>query len=737
MPDEMLAAGTKSAPRRFKGEYDYIATFIRRYEQLSASYNATSSAEKCERIIDYVSRKVERFIESRPSFINKNWALLKADLMNLYDAERKESRYMSKDLQRIGKKWRKRPIRNLETWKKYQREFLTVSGWLLKKKKITEAEEAAAFWNGIPRTLRKIIEGRYLAHHPDVDPTEPIEMYDVDKIAKVEFSRSKFAKNLEDSDSDTDSSDSESEVTSDTKSESEDKSESEEEDRKRKHTKRGVDKSKEKKERKGKLTSKDVDHILESKASTRKSKVPKTVGKGKEKGEVADLIKKMSKMSVEDPVYGVMYYQLITMDPVAVKCVKEPDVQSRPRNRGGWRQDDYGPRNVGNFSGNTGVNLQQGQRQILSRGCFGCGALNHMVRECQPLQELVRAGSAKVDDRFRVYFANGRPVPRIYGQSAVETVKKQLAGSVAINYIEEAYSDIEDDEFDDYIPGMMAVEKTSGKSKEARKAVQEAPSQTAHRIRKGAGKDGAGVWIADYRAPYNNPKARTVPEKWDGLATRAHREPLVGQDINNVYNRPIRKHQQEKQIANPPVPAPIPADVRELWDIVVMRPQEEDVAMKDDTTKGREVTDRRVGRRYNGPHQSEIAKRVNGEEVCKHVLNTPVTLSLQDLLGVSRNVADHIEDMLKKKNVKAVTSAEAAIVDTQDESSYYNSEAETLPLVAPLVAPVGKLKTVLKESLLKEKVPLILVNFVSFGKRIKAIIDSGSQLNIIRKEICD
>ena len=112
---------------------------------------------------------------------------------------------MSKDLRKLTNKWHKKVIRNLETWKKYQRDFLTISGWLLKKKKITVADEAARFWHGIHKSLQRIIENRYLAQHPDSDMSEPIEMYEVDKIAKVQFARYKFARNLEDSDSDQES----------------------------------------------------------------------------------------------------------------------------------------------------------------------------------------------------------------------------------------------------------------------------------------------------------------------------------------------------------------------------------------------------------------------------------------------------------------------------------------------------------------------------------------------------
>jgi hypothetical protein len=58
-PDEMPRVGSKSAPRKFKGEYDYVDTFLKQYEQLCASHNVVTDQDKCDRLVDYVSGKVE------------------------------------------------------------------------------------------------------------------------------------------------------------------------------------------------------------------------------------------------------------------------------------------------------------------------------------------------------------------------------------------------------------------------------------------------------------------------------------------------------------------------------------------------------------------------------------------------------------------------------------------------------------------------------------------------------
>src|ERR1700753_2957845 len=86
VPEEMPRVGTKSAPKKFKGEYDYVESFFRQYEQMCRTYNLYDKAEKCERILDYVDRKVERFIASSRAYQQKDWDALKAVVLEYYDA---------------------------------------------------------------------------------------------------------------------------------------------------------------------------------------------------------------------------------------------------------------------------------------------------------------------------------------------------------------------------------------------------------------------------------------------------------------------------------------------------------------------------------------------------------------------------------------------------------------------------------------------------------------------------
>jgi hypothetical protein len=54
----------------------------------------------------------------------------------------------------------------------------------------------------------------------------------------------------------------------------------------------------------------------------------------------------------------------------------------------------------------------------------------------------------------------------------------------------------------------------------------------------------------------------------------------------------------------------------------------------------------------NPIRQSEISLGLGETEVVDSILCTPVTLSFREILGTSRELADKLSDMIKRKNVK-------------------------------------------------------------------------------------
>ncbi|KAF9492755.1 hypothetical protein BDN71DRAFT_1396272 [Pleurotus eryngii] len=162
----MPGPGEKAAPKRFKGDFDLVKQFIRKYNCLCAAYNLVDPQEKCERLVDYCSRSVRLFIESLPSYQRGQWAQLEKDVLKYYDADLDETRYIPDQLAELAEEWQHIKIIDLATWKEYQREFLMKAGWLRSRDKVTKEMEAGYFWQGIHRKFRQDIEIRLFATNP-------------------------------------------------------------------------------------------------------------------------------------------------------------------------------------------------------------------------------------------------------------------------------------------------------------------------------------------------------------------------------------------------------------------------------------------------------------------------------------------------------------------------------------------------------------------------------------------
>lgn len=106
--------------------------------------------------------------------------------------------------------------------------------------------------------------------------------------------------------------------------------------------------------------------------------------------------------------------------------------------------------------------------------------------------------------------------------------------------------------------------------------------------------------------------------------------------------------------------------------------------------------------------QSELTSKIPLTSVVDKVLSVPVTLHLGDLLAASKEVAGSITDLIRPKNAKVT-----AVAMSRND---------------PLVA---------SSFVAKNRGHLIKLNLDIEGTRLTGIIDTGSQLNVVRQEIVD
>ncbi|PBK58188.1 hypothetical protein ARMSODRAFT_839926, partial [Armillaria solidipes] len=378
----MPLLGARSAPAKFAGKYDTVKKFIRQYKQMCAVYNVPDG-EKCQRIIDYCSTRVTRFIEALDSFVDEDWAQLESDILTYYDAELNESRYLVSDLDKLVDRWRGKGIYNLRRFKEYEVEFLTIANWLLHKGKVTQAEQHTKFWYGLNGNLREIVEARYMTSHPRYDPRNVIPRDDVAKIIYAMFTRDRFDADL----SARKTKDRRAKRTSkhDSSDESGDESdkESDEEDARKKRRNR---KQKEKDTHwKDKLEEK-------GKAKAKGRAVKEDTPEVEIVDEVEELVGKLSRMKVSDTEYAQVYYRALKKDSTIA------DIIAPPIRRTGAIFPPMQRMNP------TPPPLFQDTTRMAPSGmnCFGCGSKEHMVRQCPPINGLLNEGQLKRDDRGRL-----------------------------------------------------------------------------------------------------------------------------------------------------------------------------------------------------------------------------------------------------------------------------------------------------------------------------------------------
>jgi len=115
----------KGAPDTFKGDFRDIEPCLDHFNTLCEERKVKKDEYKCRGFVKYCSREVREMLEGLKSYSDK---------------DRERQRYKLKDLHALVRKWREKKIGNLETFKKCHLKYLKIGGWLLKHKKITDAD---------------------------------------------------------------------------------------------------------------------------------------------------------------------------------------------------------------------------------------------------------------------------------------------------------------------------------------------------------------------------------------------------------------------------------------------------------------------------------------------------------------------------------------------------------------------------------------------------------------------
>jgi hypothetical protein len=282
--------GTRGAPELFQGEYSRVRYFIDHYERLCAIHSVTSDQEKVEAILQYCSSQVRETIEGMTHFFIPNWDYLKEDILKVYDASLADQRFTDTHLRTLIIESRINPVRNLNDFQAYNRSFIRIGGWLKNKGKITEQEFNRYFWAGLPETFRSTIELRLLQKNPSLDVSKPFPYDDVMKASEALLRRDRF---------DTDFL----------------------------YAPNPLDPPPPFAPR----SDESIRPILpSSEARTTLRNLDRESTVVQKQDEVENLIKRLSRMSITEPDYSLLYYRAIKLDPDTAKVIRPPSLSSSP-----------------------------------------------------------------------------------------------------------------------------------------------------------------------------------------------------------------------------------------------------------------------------------------------------------------------------------------------------------------------------------------------------------------------
>jgi hypothetical protein len=725
----MPIPGTKLAPEKFRGDYSKVKDFIEHYDRLIIQHSVLTHKERCETIRRYCGRREKETIMNIPSYSIPDWTRLREDILKVYDADRDTKRYTIKDVMKFVRRKQRRRISDLAAWKQYVRSFLRIAGSLLKNGKLTTAEHATYFWKGIPRIMRIRLENRILAADPGRNLTNPFTVNEVNLAAEALLQRDRFDGAIEDTDE-------EGESMREEESSDEETSDSESEDD-RKYKKKSI-KRKGKSPRKSKIVeeSSDDEPVRKTKPDSPRRKVTSS------RPEVEGLIRQLNSMSVDDPGYGLTYYRAIKLDDEVDKVVRAPSLNAialapnRYPERTYPRANNYIPvrPSMSAFRTQaTGSNTSAPPHiasasaypkppmgESARRGdikCYGCGEAGHGMSACQKINDQITRGLLTRDNSGRVVRSDGTRIQRFGSETFMEAIEReQRPQSHLVTIVDEPYDNSSDSsDLESQDEGMTieyedvfivqdgryetyAADKTEKKGTAKRREVMDGVylppgNRRSERNKKEKENDDVPRVIERLATP-SKPSPKPVPRRMDPAP-------------------PVASETQRKlpttRISKQPVVEQVPRyDPQNDMDVIEDKAMNElprrPLQPRNQTTEGQNKHDQRtMGDKKPTARQSAVSAQVDPMSVMNQLLNTRVSLAVGEVLGISKELSSLVTDSIRVKAVKP----------------------PTVP-VALAAVPAPPIRG-----------PLIKINVECNGRPIEAIIDTGSQLNIVGRETYD
>ncbi|KAJ7827712.1 hypothetical protein B0H13DRAFT_1917517 [Mycena leptocephala] len=629
---DMPPLKTRGAPKKFTGKPQDVARFLSHVEKLFAENNVTDNVERVESMAEYCSRDVVHILEGMKNYSTPNWPLLVTDML------------ISSAIDSV-------------TWSNSPRNGANISGWLENQGLITEAEAERYLWQGMCSSLHHVVEERLLAKNPTRDMTKPFKRDDIIKVIEAKFRRGRFDADVDSAESSAEDSDSSSDSDSDDSSDSD-----------------SDDLSPPKKKKKSKAKGKKRTRKPKATSAPAPAPITKTAARTTAPtDEVGDLIKRMSRMNIEDPDYNYLYYQATTLDPHVAKCLRMPilSVKAPPLPPNNFRNNQYVPP-AEQFGGNPNPNANRPPVRPEDRGELQRGERGGLE---WPDGRLLRRFAQQNETLYDAYIRQRQPPV-----AAAAAVQSNFASTTGIPI--KFCNTLETVEEETIMPVFVQADTTNSElakifavTMSSDKALRERP------------------------APY--PKQRPN--------TRAHVK-----ETGAPLQLPLTHNSGVKQEVEETIP------IQHIVDVIDHRVDfsKENAIMEDTVPVLKAETHQpqhpKVAKRA-GPRQSAVSAFVDPNTVLNAILNTPVTLAAGQILGVSTPVSNALADALRLKNQPRNANL-VDIVNTLSEKPEQSSN----------IVPIMSAATFIT----RDSQKLIRIEININGKTMVAIVDTGSMLNV-------
>ncbi|KIK25796.1 hypothetical protein PISMIDRAFT_9319 [Pisolithus microcarpus 441] len=284
--------------------------------------------------------------------------------------------------------------------------------------------------------------------------------------------------------------------------------------------------------------------------------------------------------------------------------------------------------------------------------CFGCGVTGHGLDSCNAINDLVKKGSLARDDNHQVIYPNGQHIYR----NGDETILQAYERSVNVTQPTNTVHFVIHEEADEYLGAeiyeledeavVAAAERNAKILKDKCREVFDGvllPPQSH-----GKGKEREFLKQSTSSTPVNQPQPPIKP------SSAPIHQPSKQADLTPVT-------QPHATITAPQAPVFVPVDVHchgfdgnnddaIMEDESINKPSHQ--ASDSPADKGRKS-------KPTAAMTSPLSQSADPKAIVDCILATPMTLSLGEVIGASRNVSHHLQELIRYKRQPIIQSVRA------------------------------------------------------------------------------